>query len=63
MSDAKEGTPNSVGIGYFLMQPKMEHDHCQIYAARAFYCDSRHKAPCLLYYIQDKWFDEVPHIR
>ncbi|KAF2748228.1 hypothetical protein M011DRAFT_486081 [Sporormia fimetaria CBS 119925] len=47
------GTPNSVAIGYLLMQHKEELGNRWVSAVRVFHCDTDHKTPCLLYYITD----------
>jgi hypothetical protein len=60
--EARLGTPNGVGIAYFLIQHKARLGHRWIWAVRVFHCDTGHKTPCLLFYITDKWLDEVPGI-
>lgn len=47
------GTPNAVGMGYFLMQHKEELGQKTITAVRIFHCNSPggHEYPCLCFEI------------
>jgi hypothetical protein len=50
-ADDFQGTPNAVGIGYFLMQHKSQLGNLYVTAVTIFYCSRQDQAACLLYQI------------